>query len=103
MNPITAAIWWATLLSTILLVVPNVVSWLERVLAAARHIEGYTEEILASGVGIAENTAKASALKDTLSIAPQLVSGAESIGGHVATLESALAGRGRSGNRGKEG
>ncbi len=92
MKAITTVLWWFTLLGTLLLFVPNVVSWLIRAVAAARHIEIYTEEILAAGEGIAENTSKVAALKDTLSVAPTLVARAESIQGHVVTLESALPG-----------
>ncbi len=101
MKPIIAVIWGFTLLGTLFLFVPNAVSWLIRALAAARHIERYTEEILAAGAGIAENTSKVAALEDTLSVAPQLVTGAQSINSHVAALESVLTGRGHRAGRGE--
>ena len=90
MNPLVSFIWLFTLLGTIFAVLPNLVSWLIRALAAARHIEQYTEEILAAGMGIADNTSNVTALKETLAVAPQLVSGAESLESHVAALEAAL-------------
>lgn len=93
MNPFVAIIWWTTLLGAIFAFLPNLVSWLIRALAAARHIEQYTEEILRAGAGIAENTSKATALKQTLSLAPQLVSEAQSMESHLASLQDALAAR----------
>lgn len=90
MNRVVAAIWSFMLVATGVAVVPIVVDLLRRVLNAARNIERYTAEILNSGVGIASNTAHVAALKDTLSVAPQLVGGAESIRDHVTTIETAL-------------
>lgn len=98
MNPITAVIWWVTLLGSVLLFVPNLVSWLIRTLGAARYIERYSEEILVAGAGIAENTSNVKALKDTLALAPSLVDGASSIEGHVASIEAVLAPRARDGD-----
>jgi hypothetical protein len=104
MNPFVAIIWWVTLIGTLAAFVPNAVSWLIRALAAARHIERYSEEILAAGVGIAENTSKVTALKDTLSLAPQLVAGAEALERDAASIEAALApGHGRGDHASQEG
>ncbi len=93
MNPFVAIVWWISLLGAVLAFLPNLVSWLIRARAAARHIELYSEEILRAGAGIAENTSKATALKQTLSLAPQLVSGAQSMESHLAALQDALAAR----------
>ncbi len=90
MNRVVAAIWSLMLVATGVAVVPIVVNLLRRILNAARNIERYTAEILHSGVGIATNTAHIAALKDTLSVAPQLVAGAESIRDHVTTIETVL-------------
>ena len=94
MNRVVGAIWSGMLIATVVGVVPAVVSLLRRALAAARHIERYTTEILAGGVGIAGNTANVAALKDTIAVAPGLLAGAQSIERHAATIESALANAG---------
>ena len=94
MNRAIAAIWSFMILATVVGVVPAVVGLLRRGLAAVRNIERYTEEILAAGVGIAENTAHVAALKDTLAAAPSLVAGAQSIQQHATTVATALGGAG---------
>ena len=91
MNRGVATIWWSMLIATCLGVVPVAVLLLRRTLNAAQNIERYTAEMLESGVGIANNTANVAALKDTISVAPQLLGGAESLARHIATIESALA------------
>lgn len=91
MNRGVATIWWSMLIATCLGVVPIVVVLLRRTLSAARNIEQYTAEMLNSGVGIANNTANVAALKDTISVAPQLLGGAESLEQHVVAIHSALA------------
>ncbi|CAA9214451.1 MAG: hypothetical protein AVDCRST_MAG26-258 [uncultured Chloroflexia bacterium] len=90
MNRIVAAIWSSMLVATVVGVVPVVVNLLRRGLAAARNIERYTGEILTAGVGIANNTAHAAALKDTLAAAPLLLEGAASIERHASTVVTAL-------------
>ncbi len=90
MNRIVGAIWSGMLIVTVAGVVPVVVSLLRRLLAAANNIERYSADILASGVGIADNTAHTAALKDTLTVAPQLLAGAQSINGHAAAIARAL-------------
>ncbi|MGI8912851.1 MAG: hypothetical protein ACR2JY_03495 [Chloroflexota bacterium] len=100
MNRVIATIWSGMLIATGLAVVPLVVNLLQRTWQAARNIERYTAEILQSGVGIANNTANIAALKTTLSVAPQLVTGATSIQGHVTTIETALGGSGAAGKEG---
>ncbi len=92
MNRVIGAIWGGMLLATVVGVVPVVVTLLQRALAAARNIERYTDEILASGVGIATNTGNVAALKGTLTAAPQLIAEAQSIKEHAAAIEAALGG-----------
>lgn len=91
MNKGVAAIWWVMLIATVFGVVPLVVAYLTRARQAAERIERYTAEILAAGVGVANNTANVAALKDTLAVAPQLVAGAESLAHSAARIETALA------------
>lgn len=91
MNRGILAVWAGMLLATVFGVVPVVVGYLTRLLAAARHIEQYTAEMLAAGVGVAQNTANVAALKDTIAVAPQLLAGAESLDRHATIIETALA------------
>jgi hypothetical protein len=93
MNPIVALIWWVTLLGAVFAFLPNLVAWLMRVFGAANEIEKYSADILAAAKGIRENTAKAAALKETIAVAPRLVSSAQSIESHAASLESFAAAR----------
>ncbi len=90
MNRIVAVIWSGMLIATIVGVVPTVVNLLRRALVAARNIERYTDEILTAGVGIANNTASVTALKDTLAAAPLLLEGAASIERHASAVAAAL-------------
>jgi hypothetical protein len=92
MNRVIAVIWSAMLIVTGLGVVPVVLVLLRRALRAARSIEQYTTEMLAGGIGIANNTSHVVALKDTISVASQLLGGAESLSRHTATIESAFTG-----------
>jgi hypothetical protein len=92
-NPIVAAIWLVTLLGAIFAFLPNLVAWLMRVFGAAKEIEKYTADILVAAQGIRENTSRAVALKETISVAPRLVSSAESIDSQAAALESLAAAR----------
>ncbi len=102
MNRGVATIWGGMLIATCLGVVPIVVVLLGRTLNAARNIEQYTEEMLKSGVGIANNTANVAALKDTISAAPLLVNGAESIALHITAIESVLAANASHNGQGKD-
>ena len=90
MNRVVGAIWSGMLIAAVVGVVPAVVGLLRRALAAARHIERYTTEILAGGVGIAGNTANVAALKDTIAVAPGLLARATAIERHAAAIKSAL-------------
>ena len=102
MNRGVATIWWSMLIATCLGVVPVTVLLLRRTLNAAQNIERYTAEMLESGVGIANNTANVAALKDTISVAPQLLGGAESLVSHIATIERALAANASDNGQGKD-
>jgi len=102
MNRGVAAIWSSMLIATCLGVVPVVVVLLNRTLSAARNIEQYTEEMLTSGVGIANNTANVAALKNTLAVAPQLLGGAESLARHITTIENVLAANAANNGQGKD-
>ncbi|HEV2109117.1 MAG TPA: hypothetical protein VGR16_12710 [Thermomicrobiales bacterium] len=93
MNRTITVIWSTLLVVTAVGVVPVVVGLLQRALTAAQSIERYTAEALASGGGIAQETASAAKLKETIDIAGQLLSGAASIERHTASVEAALGGR----------
>lgn len=86
-------IWWIVLLVVLLVIVPLAVSLLHRTLGAALQIRRYMAEMLAAGVGIAENTASAPALKETLSVAGHMIGVAENLEQHSATIAQVLAQR----------
>ncbi len=85
-------VWGGTLLAGYAVVVPAAVTLLCRTLEAARQIERYTEAMKENGAGIARNTASVPALQDTISVATQLIAGAEAIAQNLASIEGALAG-----------
>jgi hypothetical protein len=89
-NKRIAVIWWGMLIATVAAVVPIAVTLLSRALEAAQRIERYTAEALEGGVKIAGNTANVAALKDTISVAPALLSAAGSLEQHTAAIASAL-------------
>ena len=90
MNKSIAVIWWGMLIATVAAVVPIAVTLLSRALGAAKQIEKYTAEALEGGVKIAGNTVNVAALKDTISVAPALLSAAGSLEQHTAAIASAL-------------
>ena len=90
MNRAIAIIWWGMLIATVGAVVPAAVTLLSRALNAARQIERYTAEALEGGVKIAANTASVAALKDTILVAPKLLTAAEHIERDTATIAAAL-------------
>ncbi len=90
MNRAITVIWLGMLIATTVGIVPVIVRLLSRTLAAANNIERYTKEILTSGVGIADNTVNVAALKETISVAPQLLSGATAIKQHAAVIRRSL-------------
>lgn len=91
MNKSIAVIWSGMLVATVAVVVPVAVTLLSRALEAAKNIERYTAEALDGGVKIAGNTANVAALKDTISVAPTLLSAASSLEQHSAAIAYALA------------
>jgi hypothetical protein len=97
MNRTIAGLWWGMIAATVAVVVPLALFLLTRALSAARQIERYTADILEHGVGIAVNTSDATALKQTLALAPRLLDGTEAIIAQVSAITTTLAGEG-SGN-----
>jgi hypothetical protein len=87
------AIWLATLLIAVFVIVPLAVLLLHRTLRAAISIRRYLDEMLAAGVGIAGNTAAIVALDDTIKTATTMVGVAGDIKGHSGTIASVLAQR----------
>ncbi len=94
MKPAITVTWAALLAGSYAVVVPTLVTLLQQSLQAARHIEGYTADILEHVEGIERNTAQAAALKQTRAVAPGLLATAGSLQGHTETIVAALGGRG---------
>ena len=94
-NPPTAVyvLWIITLAIAVLVILPLVVYLLRRTLTAARNIERYLAEMRDAGVGIANNTHHIKDLDDTIAVATQLLSAAESIKSHTGAIGSALTSR----------
>jgi hypothetical protein len=90
MSLVVRLLWALLLLVSYLGVVPVVVVLLRRLLHAAEQIAGYTDEILASGGGVAGNTAHVADLQQTIAAAPTLLAAADTLGQNVATIEAAL-------------
>ena len=90
----TAALWiWAITLAVVtVVIVPLAVYLLHRTLRAARSIERYTRESLATGVGIASNTGAIAALDDTIRAASSLLEAAEALKRRTAEVSDAVAG-----------
>lgn len=91
------AIWLATLLVAVVVIVPLAVLLLHRTLRAAISIRRYLDEMLAAGVGIAGHTASIAALDDTIQTATTMVGVAGSIKEHSGTIASVLAQRAQGG------
>jgi hypothetical protein len=72
-------IWWVVLAIAVLIVVPLALYLLQRTLGAARHIERYFAETLASGAVIAESTSAEPALNDTIAVASGMLETAGAI------------------------
>ena len=79
-------------------IVPLAVGLLHRTLHAARDIRRYFAEMLAAGVGIAENTSSIPALKDTIAVGGGMVETAGKLKEHSATIAEVLAQRAREGS-----
>lgn len=87
------AVWLATLVIVVVVVVPLAVLLLHRTLRAAIAIRRYLDEMLAAGVGIAGHTASIRALDETLGVATAMVKVAGDITSHSGTIASVLAAR----------
>jgi len=83
-------LWIITLAIAVLVILPLVLYLLHRTLTAARNIERYFAEMRDAGVGIANNTHHIKDLDDTIAVATQLLSTAESIKAHTGTIGSTL-------------
>ncbi len=90
-------LWIITLVIAVLVILPLVVYLLQRTLNAARNVERYFAEMRDAGVGVANNTSHIKALDDTIAVATQLLSTAESIKAHTGTIGSALTERAAAG------
>lgn len=92
--PVAAyAIWWATLVIAVVVVLPLAVYLLHRALRAARQIERYAAKALAAGEGIADNTGNIGALEDTISVASGILQTSESIEERTGQIEGVFAER----------
>ncbi len=91
------AIWWIALLVVIVVVVPLAIGLLHRTMRAAQSIKRYFAEMLAAGVGIAENTASVPELKNTIAVGTAMVETAGRLDEHSATIANLLATRAKEG------
>jgi len=87
------AIWWTMLGVVVVVIVPLAIGLLHRTLRAALSIRRYLEEMLAAGVGIAENTSSIPALKDTIKVGSAMVETAGRLDEHSGTIAQVLAAR----------
>jgi len=90
-------IWWTTLLIVILVIVPLAIGLLHRTLLGALSIKRYFGDMLAAGVGIAENTSSVPALKDTIAVGVGMVETAGRLDEHSLTIAELLAQRAETG------
>ncbi len=90
---IAYVIWGGTLLVILVVIVPLAVFLLHRTLTAAWSIHRYMSDMLAAGVGIAENTSSIPALNDTIAVATDMVNTAKSLEDHSGALGEVLAQR----------
>lgn len=90
---IVYVLWWATLIVSVVVVLPLAVYLLHRALSAARRIERYAAKSLEAGVGIAGNTANIEALEGTISTATEILGTSGNIKEHTGTIEEVLGGR----------
>lgn len=87
------AIWWATLVVAVVVVLPLVVHLLHRALRAARQIERYAARALQAGVGIAGNTENVSALEGTISTATDILETTRSVEERTGAIEGVFEAR----------
>ena len=86
-------IWGTVLAVVIIVIVPLAIGLLQRTLTASLSIRRYFAEMLTAGVGIAENTASVSALKDTIGVAVDMIGTAGQLKEHSGTVAQLLAQR----------
>ena len=92
--PSSVYVIWGTVLGVVVIViVPLAIGLLQRTLNAALSIRRYMAEMLAAGVGIAENTASVSALNDTIAVAGGMVETAGQLKEHSGTIAKVLSQR----------
>ena len=92
--PSSVYVIWGTVLGIVVIViVPLAIGLLQRTLSAALSIRRYMAEMLAAGVGIAENTASVSALNDTIAVAGGMVETAGQLKEHSGTIAQVLSQR----------
>lgn len=90
---VVLVVWIGLLVVAVLLVLPWLVYLLHRTFNAARQIESYAARALDAGVGIAQHTAKAAALDETIELAGRIGPRAQAIEEHAGAIESVLAER----------
>jgi hypothetical protein len=88
----TATRWWIVSLGIGAVVIGVVAALLMRIIRAADSIDGYASDIWDAGQKIAGNTASIWMLGDTNAVAGQILATAQSIDGHAAAIDKALAG-----------
>jgi len=86
-------IWGTVLAIVVFVIVPLAIGLLQRTLNAALSIRRYFAEMLAAGVGIAENTASVSALNDTIAVAVDMINTAGQLKEHSGTIAQVLSQR----------
>lgn len=87
------AVLWTILLVIVALCLP-VAAWaLQRLFKSARKVERYFREMETAARGIADHTAAAAQLDDTIGVASRILSSASAIDAGAQTLHSALAAR----------
>lgn len=91
------AIWWTTLLIVIIVIVPLAIGLLHRTMRASQSIKRYFSEMLAAGVGIAENTASVHELQNTIVVGTAMVETAGRLDDHSGTIANLLATRAKEG------
>ena len=92
--PSSVYVIWGTVLGVVVIViVPLAIGLLQRTLNAALSIRRYMAEMLAAGVGIAENTASVSSLNDTIAVAGGMVETAGQLKEHSGTIAKVLSQR----------
>lgn len=90
-------IWQVVLLVVVLIIVPLAIFLLQRTLNVAIQIRRYLLDMLAAGVGIAENTSSITALNDTITVAGGMLETAGNLKEHSGTIATVLAQRAEGG------